>query len=71
MKQTDVDEILNHISKKFDENVPGVVKMVVRKKISKLQSFQTNSLPNSLKTCTVEDLIDIVKYGLSSGKLKL
>ncbi|MBL4596732.1 MAG: hypothetical protein JKX99_09170 [Robiginitomaculum sp.] len=71
MEQVDVDEIINHINQKFNENVPSLVKMVVRKKIGKLQSFNIELMPNSLRTCTVEDLISVVKYGLESGKLKL
>ena len=71
MKKKEVDEILHHINQKFEEDVPGIVKMLVRKKIGKLKSFDTESLPDSLRTCTVEELIDIVKQGLESGKLKI
>ena len=71
MKQKEIEEILDHINQKFDEDVPGIIKMVVRKKIVKFQSFSVESLPDSLRTCTVEDLINITKQGLESGKLKL
>ena len=71
MEQNDVEEILNHINTKYNENLPSLVKMVVRKKINKLQTFEVESLPQSLRNCTVEELIAIVKYGLDSGKLKL
>ena len=71
MNKKEADEILGHISQKFEENVPGIVKMLVRKKIGKLQSFDVESLPEPLRTCTVEELLDIVKKGLESGKLKL
>ena len=67
MKKKEVNEILEHISQKFEDDVPGIVKMLVRKKIGKLQSFDVESLPESLRTCTVEELIDIVKNGLESG----
>ena len=66
-----VDEILEHISQKFEDDVPSIVKMLVRKKIGKFQSFDSDSLPESLKTCTVQELIDIVQKGLESGKLKI
>jgi len=71
MEQNKIDEILDHINTKFDENVPRIVKMLVRKKMSALQSFKTNSLPTSLRTCTVEELIFIVRHGLDTGKLKI
>ena len=71
MKKKEVNEILEHISQKFEDDVPGIVKMLVRKKIGKFQSFDVESLPESLRTCTVEELIDIVKNGLESGKLKI
>ena len=71
MKQKEIEEILSHISQKFDEDVPGIIKMMVRKKIEKFESFSVESLPDSLRTCTVEDLINITKQGLESGKLKL
>ena len=71
MDQKEADEILNHIKQKFDEDVPGIVKMVVRKKIGKFQSFDAKSLPETLRNCTVEDLIDIVQKGLESGNFNL
>ena len=32
VEQKKVDEVLDHINTKFDENVPRLVKMIVRKK---------------------------------------
>lgn len=71
MQQNEIDEILAHINTKIAEDVPSLVKMIIRKKISSFQSFETKSLPKSLRTCTVEELISIVKYGLDTGKLKI
>ncbi|MFB5631763.1 MAG: hypothetical protein ACE5Q9_00365 [Nitrosopumilus sp.] len=71
MKKKEVDEILEHIGQKFEDDVPSIIKMLVRKKIGKFQSFDSESLPESLKTCTVKDLIDLVQKGLESGKLKI
>ena len=45
MKKKEIDEILQHISQKFEDDVPGIVKMLVRKKIDKFQSFDVESLP--------------------------
>jgi len=71
MKQSDIDEILNHINEKFNDDVPGLIKMIVRKKITRIETFEIDSLPSSLRECTVEELIAIVKNGLVSGNLKL
>ncbi len=71
MQQNEIDEILDHINSKIAEDVPSLVKMIVRKKISNFQSFEAESLPESLRSCTVEELISIVKYGLDTGKLKI
>ncbi|MDF2422218.1 MAG: hypothetical protein OPY06_04335 [Nitrosopumilus sp.] len=71
MEQNQIDEILDHINAKFAEDVPSLVKMIVRKKLSSFQSFEAESLPISLRNCSVEELISIVKHGLDTGKLKI
>ncbi|MGY5147528.1 MAG: hypothetical protein ACW9W4_05985 [Candidatus Nitrosopumilus sp. bin_7KS] len=71
MEQKEIDEILEHINTKVAENVPSLVKMIVRKKLGSFQSFEAESLPESLRNCSVEELISIVKHGLDTGKLKI
>ena len=71
MQQNDIDEILDYINEKFDTNIPSFVKMLIRKKIHKLQSFDPASLPDSLRNCTIEELIVIFKNELDSKRLKL
>ena len=71
MEQNEIDEILDHISNRIAEDVPSLVKMLVRKKIGAFQSFEAESLPESLRNCSVEELISIVKQGLDTGKLKI
>ncbi|PJC51144.1 MAG: hypothetical protein CO032_01040 [Nitrosopumilales archaeon CG_4_9_14_0_2_um_filter_34_16] len=71
MQQNEIDEILDYINSKVAEDVPSLVKMIVRKKISNFQSFEVESLPESLRSCTVEELISIVKHGLDTRKLKI
>ena len=71
MEQNDVDEILDYINEKFDANIPSFVKMLIGKKIHKLQSLDPSSLPASLRNCTVEELIIIFKNELDSKRLKL
>ena len=71
MKQNEIDEILDHINTKVAKDVPSLVKMIVRKKMGSFQSFDVESLPDSLRNCSVEELISIVKHGLDTGKLKI
>jgi len=71
MEQKEIDEIVDYLNEKLDANIPSFVKILVSKKIHKFQSFDPNSLPDSLKNCTVEELIVILKQQLDSGKLKL
>ena len=71
MEQNKIDEILDHINTKVAEDVPSLVKMLVRKKIASFQSFEVESLPDSLRNCSVEELISIVNHGLDTGKLKI
>jgi len=71
MEQSEIDEILDHIGEKFHNNVSSLEKMIVRKRIAGLETFEIDSLPYSLRKCTVEYLIVIVKNGLIAGNLKL
>ena len=71
MQQNDIDEILHYINEKFDANIPSFVKLLIGKKIHKLQSFDPSSLPDSLRNCTVEELIIIFKNQLDAKRLKL
>ena len=45
--------------------------MLIGKKIHKIQSFDPDTLPDSLKNCTVKELIIIFKNELDSKRLKL
>ena len=71
MEQDNINEILDYLNDKFDANIPSFVKMLIGKKIHKLQSFDPDSLPDSLRNCTVEELIIIFKNELDSKRLKL
>tara|TARA_B110000008_G_scaffold153648_1_gene154766 strand:- start:585 stop:809 length:225 start_codon:yes stop_codon:yes gene_type:complete len=71
MQQNDIDEILHYINEKFDANIPSFVKILIVKKIHKLQSFDPATLPDSLRNCTVEELIIIFKNELDAKRLKL
>ena len=71
MDQNEIEEILDHINKKYDENIPRVVKMVIRRKIDKLESFNVETMPSSLKKCSFEDLIEIIKQGLETAQIMI
>ena len=71
MQQSEIDEIINYINEKFDANIPSFVKLLIGKKLHKLQSSDPSTLPDSLKNCTVEELIIIFKEELDSKRLKL
>ena len=71
MEQKEIDEIVDYLNEKLDANIPSFVKLLVSKKIHKFQSFDPVSLPDSLKNCTVEELIIILQQQIDSKKLKL
>ena len=71
MEPKEIDEILSYLNEKFDANIPSFVKILISKKIHKLQSFDPISLPDFLKHCTVEELIVLLQRELESKRLKL
>jgi hypothetical protein len=71
MQQKEIDEILDYLNETFDANIPSFVKILISKKIHKLQSFDPDTLPDSLKNCTIKDLILILKQEIDSKNLKL
>jgi hypothetical protein len=71
MQQKEIDEILDYLNEKFNANIPSFVKILISKKIHKLQSFDPDTLPDSLKNCTIKDLILILKQEIDSKNLKL
>ena len=70
MNQSDVDEILEYVNKKYDENVPRAIRFLVRKKAKMIEKFEVEEMPNSLRNCTVEEYIEIIKDGIKQGTLK-
>ena len=71
MQQKEIDEILDYLNEKFNANIPSFVKILISKKVHKLQSFDPDTLPDSLKNCTIKDLILILKQEIDSKNLKL
>jgi len=71
MNPEEINEILEYVNKKYKENVPRPIRFVVRKKAKMIEKFDPSEMPFSLKNCTIEQYIDIIKNGLSQGTLKL
>jgi hypothetical protein len=70
MNQFEINEILEYVSQKYDENVPRAVRFVVRKKVKMIEKFEVEEMPSSLRNCTVEQYITIIKDALRQGTLK-
>ena len=70
MEQSEIDEIIDYVNTKYQENVPRAVRFVVRKKVKMIEKFEVEEMPSSLRTCTVEQYIAIIKDGLKQGNLK-
>ena len=71
MDNKKISEIITYVNKKYSENVPRPVRFVVRKKAKMIEKFDLSEMPESLRKCTVEEYISIVKKALEEGTLKL
>lgn len=71
MDEKQADEILEYISQRYQENVPRAIRALAKGKIKKIEKFQVDDLPENLRKCTVEELLEIVKTGMAQGKLKI
>lgn len=71
MDEKQASEILEYINHRYHENVPRAIRALAKGKIKKIQDFQVDDLPENLRKCTVEELLEIVKTGMVQGKLKL
>lgn len=71
MNEIEAAEIINYINNKYQENVHSVIRTLISGKIKKIENFQTNELPLSLRKCTVEELLLLVQEGLRRGSVRL
>ena len=71
MNSKEIAEIIEYVNTKYNENVPRPVRFVVRKKAKMIEKFDSAEMPLSLRNCTVEQYIEIVKNALRDGTLKL
>lgn len=71
MDKREINEIISYVNKKYTENVPRPVRFIVRKKAKMIEKFDTSEMPLSLRNCTVEEYVSIMKKALSEGALNL
>ena len=64
-------QIIDFINSAYDENIPGPVKFIVKRKVKKIQDFDLDSIPESLRNCTVEELLLILKDAYEKDQLDL
>ncbi len=65
--QSDIEEIIDYVNKKYAENVPRPIRFVVRKKSKMITKFDVSEMPLSLRNCTIEQYIEIIKDALTKG----
>ena len=70
MEEYEKKEIIDYVNAKYQENVPRAVRFVVRKKAKMIEKFQVEDMPASLRNCTVEQYVNIIREGLRQGTLK-
>ena len=71
MNKKEIDDILEYINTRYEENVPRAIRVLAKGKIRKISKFKVEELPEPLRKCTVEELLEIVKTGIAEKKLKL
>ena len=71
MNKEEVREIINFVNSRYDEGIPGPVKFVVKRKVKKIEKVVISELPESIRKCTVEELLLILKEAYEKKLLKL
>ncbi|AJW70813.1 hypothetical protein [Nitrosopumilus adriaticus] len=61
MDEKSTCEIIDFINAIYREQIPGPVKFVVKRKAKKIEKLNLDDLPESFRTCTVEELFKILK----------
>ena len=70
MDKDEINEIIQYVNQKYSENVPRPIRFIVRKKSKMIENFDVAEMPESLRSCTVENYIQIIKDGLKNGTVK-
>ena len=71
MNKNQQQQIINFINSSYDENIPGPVKFIVKRKVKTIQDFDLDTIPESLRNCTVEELLLILKDAYENDQLDL
>ncbi len=71
MNETEIQQIIDYINNKYDKEIPGPVKFIVRRKAKKISKLDLNEFPESFRKCTLEELILILKDSYEKKLLKL
>ena len=64
-------QIIEFINSSYEENIPGPVKFIVKRKVKTIQDFDLDTIPESLRNCTVEELLLILKDAYENDQLDL
>ena len=70
MDDDKTQEIIDFINMKYDKEVPGPVKFVVKRKAKKIKTLDPNDFPESFRKCTLEELILILKEAHEKNMLR-
>ena len=71
MDKKEIKEIIKFINTKYDEDIPGPVKFIVRRKIKKIEGLNIEDIPEAFRKCSVEELLLVLKDAYEKKKLKL
>ena len=71
MNKKEKQQIVDFINSVYDENIPGPVKFIVKRKVKKIQDFELDSIPEPLRNCTIEELLLILKDAYEKDQLDL
>ena len=63
-------EIIDFINARYEKDVPGPVKFVVKRKAKKIEKLDLNDFPDSFRRCTIEEFILILKDAHDKKLLK-
>ena len=70
MEEKEKKEIIAWINKRYDEEVPGPVKFVVRRKAKRIETLNIEEFPDSVRKCTFEEFLAILQEAYKKKKLK-
>jgi len=68
MNEFEINEILDFINQGYNEQ-NSIVKTVVKIAANKIETFQLDDWPASLRNCTIEDLTMILKEAHEQRRL--